>query len=109
MIGVLDLFESLVYACLYTFVLLLWTGFILCILCPIIIMVIWLLLVLLLGAALILIKVTIYFIPDSRDALEPCSIVILDFGDFIFPASPFFNHMRQTRAEPPSFDHHLYP
>ena len=96
MIGLMDLFIGLIYACLYLFVLALWAAFFILIICPIVCMIVMLVLGLVLGAVILLINLVLYFDPSSSTLLEPCKTAINDFGEFIFPlVDSFMEHIRK--------------
>lgn len=110
MIGLIDLFIGLIYACLYICVLALWAAFLIMIICPIMCMIVMLVLGLVLGAVILLINLILYFDPSSSTLLEPCKTAIIDFGKFIFPLMDSFIehickfnedfHRREYQQEP---------
>ena len=103
MIGLLELFEGLIYACCYTFVLVLWALFLLFIAGPVVCMLSMLMLKMMLGAANMFINTILYFNLSSSSDLEPFKTVILDLSEFIFPMMQsyldFIFIFHQKRAE----------
>ena len=85
MIELFELFEGLIYACGYTFVLALWALFLFFIAGPTMCMISMLILKMVLGAANMFINMILYFSPSCSTVLGPCKTVIFDFSRFIFP------------------------